>query len=229
MTSVRVPSRPTPLSAPGPGVTGVTCCLARCRTGPRPAPMTSRWSPRCSGARTAWSTCGRPRWALPPAGTRASPARMLPGHGCHRLRLPPRYRLRWGEQRGGGLFVCRGSQERNQGADGVPIAPTAWGGGVPRRQRPGHGLDTGAELGAPEEQPGLAAVLQRLQHADHHPLLLRGHHPFPRYLPCGSQGHLGPPKMPPREGKRTAEALVVLHALGFNSVSCGHIAVGLVG
>lgn len=54
----------------------------------------------------------------------------------------------------------------------VPLVPTAWGGGVPCCQRPGHGVDTWAELGAPEEQPGLAAVLQWLQHTDHHPLLL---------------------------------------------------------
>lgn len=117
----RAPSRPALLSAPGPNVPRVTPCLARCRTGPRPAPTTSRWSPPCSGARTVWSTCGKPRWVHLPVGTRALAARMLPGPECHRLRLPPRYWLRRGNHRGGGLLG--GSQERNQGADSTPFPP----------------------------------------------------------------------------------------------------------
>lgn len=45
----------------------------------------------------------------------------------------------------------------------------------------GAGPVAGPAAGHPEEQPGLAAVLQRLQHPDHHPVLLGGHHPLPRY------------------------------------------------
>jgi len=115
----RIVPAPAPLSAAA--FPGVTPCRARCRTGPRPAPTTSRWSPPCSGARTAWSTCGKPRWARPPVGTRASALRTLPGPGCHRLRLPPRWDCQWGEHRGSGLLG--GSQERNRGADGASLHP----------------------------------------------------------------------------------------------------------
>lgn len=39
------------------------------------------------------------------------------------------------------------------------------------------GVDVGCiEFGRPQEKQGLSALLQRLQHPDHHPLLLRGHH-----------------------------------------------------
>lgn len=41
------------------------------------------------------------------------------------------------------------------------------------------GVDAGSvAFGHLEEQQRLAALLQWIQHSDHHPVLLRGHHPL---------------------------------------------------
>lgn len=69
-----------------------TPCLGARRIGPRPAPTTSPPSAPCSGARTVWSTCGRPRWARPRAPTRAWAPRTPPDPECRRPPSPPRYR-----------------------------------------------------------------------------------------------------------------------------------------
>lgn len=60
------------------------------------------------------------------------------------------------------------------------VRSSARGAALPGGQHSGDGSDQRLEHGAAEEQQGLAAVLQRLQHPDQHPLLLRGHHTVTR-------------------------------------------------
>ncbi|CAF95743.1 unnamed protein product [Tetraodon nigroviridis] len=71
-------------------------------------------------------------------------------------------------------------------------------------------LTTGcADLGRAEEQQGLAALLQRLQHPDHHPVLLGGHHTLPRAL---SESLITPLEGKMEEWKKVASQLDKDHA-----------------
>lgn len=60
------------------------------RTGPRPAPTSSPQAPRCSGGRTAWSSCETRSRAQPAGAPRAPVERRPRGPACPRPRSRPR-------------------------------------------------------------------------------------------------------------------------------------------
>lgn len=60
----------------------------------------------------------------------------------------------------------------------------------------GYGSDPRIEYGTAEKQQGLSAVLQRLQHPNQHPLVLRGHYTLTRYTNTGTFNEYTRPLMP---------------------------------
>ncbi|CAL8323651.1 unnamed protein product [Gadus morhua 'NCC'] len=90
----------------------------------------------------------------------------------------------WAKSIHRGILAILGCIQMSHSAPGLVQEPLQSStGGSPCPQQPAAlamGADPGPEHGAAEVQPGLPALLQRLQHPDQHPVLLRGHHPLPR-------------------------------------------------